>query len=371
MLRLVLVLLLLSGDLYGFADHNYIAVHDLKSEWLDTDGLEYDKDGFHRLVRFGLRKGRFMSGDQLQVVLPTHHTLFLADQLILQTNEQNRRARFDLDSLFRNHSSGRVDVVVLADVTISESLQTQIIRRQRILRRSEHQYINILYRDRDSRSLDSLITKLLLVLIIVVIYRTVQTKTFIEYFSMSRLFTLRPKMDSITSISIYSLSNQSYLILYAFLVAMAASVLSGHTQLEHIYNRIGMVQPDEAVVFVHFMFGTYTLMLFKYPSVRIIANLFYIRRITDIHYYSYFRVSLLFSTLLFVVSIFFVALGVVVLSPSLIDISQKAFILLVLARSLYVYLILNRQLSFHKLHLFIYLCATEIIPQVLLLKLLL
>jgi hypothetical protein len=109
------------------------------------------------------------------------------------------------------------------------------------------------------------------------------------------------------------------------------------------------------------------LMILKYPLINIIASIFLFRKLKAVHFYENFRFGFFVSFIFLVISMANnYTDGKLLLDH--IEIMSGLVIVLLVANSILVFIKLNSLQSFRKLHLFSYLCSTEIIPLIILLK---
>lgn len=201
---------------------------------------------------------------------------------------------------------------------------------------------------------------------LLVIFRTVNVKLFNEYFAVHHAYSLRQRFEIITSQSFLSVYNLSYILLFACLISVS---LLGLWQINPQSMMIDLDQyssrPLTKVILI--FIGSIVLIIIKLPLITVFNSLFQLRKVRDLQYAIFIRHSLILSALIFCLSVFnFGWDGEVVESYEGL-ISGLIFVLLWL-QVLVTFLVLNSQLNFHKLHLFAYLCSTEIIPLIVFLK---
>ncbi|WP_407692841.1 DUF4271 domain-containing protein [Reichenbachiella agarivorans] len=118
---------------------------------------------------------------------------------------------------------------------------------------------------------------------------------------------------------------------------------------------------------VLFSFGA---MLLKVPLIKILTSLFSVQKHSDVHYFTYLRLSLIIAFIAFIGSV------LLFLSPDhsaeiAWEVYRYSLLVFLFIRLILMYLVLNNSFSFNKFHLISYLCSSEIIPLIILVKTLL
>jgi hypothetical protein len=107
--------------------------------------------------------------------------------------------------------------------------------------------------------------------------------------------------------------------------------------------------------------------MIKYLLIQYISVLFDIRQAIRLFFYEYFRLAFLFFGLLFsLLIVFYVAEWNAFYT--IIQISAAVVVAFFIFRFIFLYLKLRNYTSFKNLHLFSYLCSTEIIPSLIVIK---
>ncbi|MFY0626518.1 MAG: DUF4271 domain-containing protein [Reichenbachiella sp.] len=352
------------------ASNKEIEIENLRYNWRVYD--EKDKS-FHPYlssesypnVYFNLDKRKYQ-GFELKIELGSNSFIFLNDWLIL-ASEKDSTYYFDIDSLILLNSNAELSFSTYFPPKRDVQLQTYIVDRNRHSSGYEDNRTNILEEREINKNLNEFITTSLLLLGIIVMFRTSSYRTFSEYFSITDAFSKRQRFELITSLPLFSANNLAFVALYSLIVSI--SVLNfgvfqdGHFfQFPYMPFQSSIISGVLSVFFLAFF-----LILMKRFLVYTVSSVFNFQRVRDLHFYTYFRLSILISLVFFGISILNGIRGGG-LMESMDHLLFWFFLFALLIRILLVFLVLNSQLNFHKLQIIVYLCSTEIIPLIFLLK---
>ncbi|RIJ37877.1 DUF4271 domain-containing protein [Pontibacter oryzae] len=161
------------------------------------------------------------------------------------------------------------------------------------------------------------------------------------------------------------------LFVLAFSLSLALLIAAIHTNVQHVrlFNRLFPVSESDITTKTLF----YTLLIFavvlsKYVFLKVMAFIFSMEQVVQLQYREFIR-SLLFLGV-FLPLVMLLYLGLNTLIPEMILlISNLAVSLVLVITILRVFYAVNKKASVLNLHLFSYLCATEVIPLAIMLKL--
>lgn len=215
----------------------------------------------------------------------------------------------------------------------------------------------------------SILTVVLLLIAFIMLFRT-NTKLTLDYLNFARLFSLREREESLVTTRVTSSVNFIFYLFFSFLSAFillivfnyagsyfhVAALFAHHNLLELLSRWIIL----GSVIFL--------ILMVKLIILFTLAALFNLSEILPLQFFNFIRLNFLIFILL--------AFGCVILflkdSPSEGTYVQLLFILPVFwfLWSLLIFLKLMAHKSFRLFHLFSYLCGSEIIPIVILFKIL-
>lgn len=189
-----------------------------------------------------------------------------------------------------------------------------------------------------------------------------------DYLNVSRLFNLRDRDDG-QSLRITSSVN---LLFYFFCSALAALALciTAHDSAVNISFMPGFENISVGKAFgqwVLFSVLIFCLMMIKLVLLFIISNLFGWRDTPGFQFFNFIRMVILSLTIIALVSVVSFSFGI---SLNYLTLLKLACFMLA-AGAVVIYLKLLARATFHFFHLFFYLCATEVLPLIILTKVLL
>ncbi|WP_242926116.1 DUF4271 domain-containing protein [Pontibacter vulgaris] len=163
----------------------------------------------------------------------------------------------------------------------------------------------------------------------------------------------------------------SVLFVLAFSISFALLIAAIHTNIQHIrlFNRLFPV--SEADITTKIIFYTVAIFLFiliKYFFLRVMAFIFGLEQVVQLQYREFLRTILFLSIFLPLVMLLYLALNME-MPETVLLISNLAVSFMLAFTMLRVFVTVNKKAPVLNLHLFSYLCATEVIPLVIILKL--
>lgn len=157
----------------------------------------------------------------------------------------------------------------------------------------------------------------------------------------------------------------------AFSLSFSLLIVAIHTDLQQIYlfNRLFSVSDADIVSRIVFYTGlTFLFIMLKYVFLRIMGFIFDLSKLVQTQYREFVRSTLFLGLSLPAIMLLYLTLNVSMPTAVLL-ISNVAVSVLLIITSLRIFRTLNKKASLLNLHLFSYICATEIIPLVIILKL--
>lgn len=155
-----------------------------------------------------------------------------------------------------------------------------------------------------------------------------------------------------------------------FSLSLALLLTALHTDFSSLplFQRVFDV-PESAIVARVLVYTglIITFIIGKYVLVELLSYIFDLRLLVNLHYREFLRTTLLLGLLLPVVLLLY--LGLNARWPGVVGLANSCVLLLLTATVLRVARTLHQRASLLNLHLFAYLCATEVLPLAVLLKL--
>ena len=161
--------------------------------------------------------------------------------------------------------------------------------------------------------------------------------------------------------------NLGLMLLFALSLALLLTAL--HTDLSSLLQLQQLVRLPEAAVSVRVLLYASIILAFvlgKYFLVELLSYIFDLRALVNLHYREFLRTTLLLG--LPVPLVLLLYLGLSAHWPPIAGLAKGFVLLLLTLTVLRVARTLHQQASLLNLHLFAYLCATEILPLAVLLK---
>ncbi len=163
----------------------------------------------------------------------------------------------------------------------------------------------------------------------------------------------------------------SLLFLLAFSISFALLIAAIHTNVQHVrlFNRLFPISAaDITTKVIFYTVAIFLFILIKYLFLHLMAFIFGLEQMVQLQYREFLRTILFLSIFLPVVMLLYLALNMA-MPETVLLISNLAVSFMLAFTMLRVFLTVNKQAPVLNLHLFSYLCATEVIPLVIILKL--
>jgi hypothetical protein len=162
----------------------------------------------------------------------------------------------------------------------------------------------------------------------------------------------------------------SMLFILAFSASLALLIAAIHTNVQHVrlFNRLFPVSESDITTKILF----YTILIFgiillKYFFLKVMGFIFGLEQIVRLQFGEFLRSLLFLGLFLPVVMLLYLALNNVT-PDTVLTISSLAVLLVLVITIIRVFVTVNKKASVINLHLFSYLCATEVIPLAIMLK---
>ncbi|PIB37287.1 hypothetical protein BFP72_18660 [Reichenbachiella sp. 5M10] len=366
-------LLLLIGQA-AWAQKTLHVVEDLKYSWKSYDEkleqwIPYLSTSESHAVAVVLDLNDYQ-GSELLLVCPEGYSLFIQGQLVHVTADSDSLF-WSIDSLKEAYRSPRIRVGLFSQQWQAAQVQTQVVRRAEHLLFEGEGLMH--YWTRGTRKNgDVMILSSLLIFAMMVIFRTSLYRSFREYFSIGRAFAVRQRFELIASQSPFSLVNIGFMLLYALFVGgtMINVLLKFPAYATSTVWGIELSSASAVMAGVYASGGAFVAILLKAPLIEVLTRVFNFQKYSEVHFFAYFRLSLLIAFFSFLGSILLFVSSYSV-SLYLFEVFQWGVLSLLVTRLVLMYLVLNNHYSFRKLHLISYLCSSEIIPLIIFVKTLL
>ncbi|MBD1397266.1 DUF4271 domain-containing protein [Pontibacter sp. JH31] len=162
----------------------------------------------------------------------------------------------------------------------------------------------------------------------------------------------------------------SVLFILAFSLSLALLIAAIHTNVQHVrlFNRLFPVsEADITTKILFYTFLIFAVILLKYLFLKVMGFIFGLEQIVKLQFGEFLRSLLFLGLFLPVVMLLYLALNNLV-PDTILTVSSLAVFLVLVITIIRVFATVNKKTSVINLHLFSYLCATEVIPLAIMLK---
>ena len=212
---------------------------------------------------------------------------------------------------------------------------------------------------------------LLLLLVVGVLYgvlRSAYPTGLSRILEVNELFGSSTDPQSFLTRPAFTWLNMGLVLLFSLSLALLLTALHTDFSSLPLLQRVFDV-PESAIVARVFLYTGLILsfIIGKYVLVELLSYIFDLRLLVNLHYREFLRTTLLLGLLVPLVLLCY--LGLNVRWPGIVEVANGCVLLLLTATVLRVARTLHQRASLLNLHLFAYLCATEVLPLAVLLKL--
>jgi hypothetical protein len=354
--------LLLLSCYNGICQEKFAVVKDLRSDWTVFRNDHYEHLANESVsgiesVHFVINAGAH-AGSELLFKSPRHYYLFINGALAV---DHVHELRLNVDSLLSKF--GRtLNLSVYQEDLDTEQLQTLLVRKEL---GSEDLFSKPRAHVRDFTSLSGLLVIILFVTII-----RVNPKLAMDYFSFNRVLSIREAEDNQTHSRFAISSNVWFYIFCSLLVALYLMVVFTHLPEGYLLAMNADSLAFGAVVWEWLRLSSLVLLLLmsKGLIIFLLSNLFGMTGIAGVHFFNYIRfILILVSTLMVLLFVYYVSRGT---NPFVYLTFQYVLLFGLGAWVLVLFFKLNNRIEHSMFHLFSYICATELIPLLITMKVL-
>jgi hypothetical protein len=363
MIRPVLVLILfLVFAVDASGQEKFIVKKDLQSEWLVNTENKYVAFGQSEkpvnTIYFTVKPNNF-KGDYLVLTGANHFSIMLNGELIL---DQIKKIVLSIDSLKKNYPESAFFFAVHQEQSITQAdletnVQSKVIAATVL--EKEHRRLETSFRD-------FVVTATLVLFIFLVGLIRLNPRLSSDYFSVTKLFSLR---DSDIDQFYYRLTSGNILfyVLTSLILAFYLIVIGQFVKIE--VTELNMEGYSAHVLtWLKVSVIIFALLFVKMFIVYVVASLFGVRDIAGLHFFNFIRLLLIFIGIL----------TLILATYHLLHGQQKDFYNFFLQALgwilggwvILLFLKLTNRVRYTMFHLFSYICATEIIPFLLIVKVL-
>jgi hypothetical protein len=342
---------------------DFLQVTDLKKDWKvyqDQSLVPYsDKAHSSEVIYLEVDPGKYQPNSRLRIKSSQPLSVYLNYNLM---HHHSSMIEFDIDSL--NDLVPARWLFSIYQPNGFSWLKTEVVStngdqsKGEVALRSPNYYLDF-----------SIIATIILLVFFVALMRTNPRLTF-DYFNFVRLFSVQEREDSLLNSRISSSANILYYAFGSISIGFALLTIF-HFGSDHISIAEYFVIDSIGIAFWQwlklsvFVFGA---LLFRLILLSAFGSLFKLKDVITVQFYNSIRLGFLVSAISYLTCLCFFILRVQ--SPGRYSSLLGLVVILLVFWVLLVGLKLLRRSSFRFFHLFSYLCASELIPVVILVKVL-
>jgi hypothetical protein len=234
---------------------------------------------------------------------------------------------------------------------------------------SEQSQVPLSLRVRDYVNQNAFILFLLLVGLIYGALRTSYPNDFSGLFGLESFRRRNALEEGVLAKPIRSLS--SLLFMLAFSLSLALLIVAIHNNVQQVKLLNHLFPVSESDITTKILFYTlliFSIILLKYIFLKVMGFIFGLEQVVQLQYREFIRTMLFLGIFLPLVMLLYLALNAV-MPESILLISSLAVSFVLIVTVMRVFSTVNKKAPVLNLHLFSYLCATEVIPLAIMLKL--
>ena len=355
----VIGLLLFLWGVVGAQSHEGAFIKDLKEDWKlfkNNQYEDYSPSKNAHVIHF-LIDANLYKGSALRIESQREFSVFIAGKVI---DSKRKGAHFyDLDSLSTLYSTPLAFSITLPPVDIS----TKLVFRN--MTKAENEGLG---KRRDQYFLDfSIIVSTLLLIFLVALLRTNPKLTF-DYLNFAKLFSIQEREENIMTIRITSRVNLLFYtfasLLTAFLIIIVLHFAYAELSLANYFQINSLLTS-----FLQWLKLSALVLLILVGKLILIGMLSYLHKATEITVLQFFNFIRLFFFTFGVISLLMVVYFMWhVQDPAWYYNLFYVAVGIFLFWEIIIFLKLMSRVPFRIFHLFFYLCASELIPLVIIIK---
>ena len=333
---------------------------DLKDQWTvfaDGDYKQFNDETHAEAIHLSLRN--IKQSGKLAVHSARKYFVFINGKLY---GQYQQNVLLNIDSLQQVHKYRDVQLTIYQPHLNPDELTTTV--------RSLGKIDNLAPEKRADYFKDFVTVAGLLIITLFVMMMRLNPKLSNDYLSIAKMFSLREGDDAQSNARLTSSANIQFYALTSMLLSFFLMLVFNHLPADYslvtslsthsFAGAFGLWLIVSVVVFV--LFTCKIIVIFS------ITRLFGLKGLARIHYFNWIRLLLiLFGMASLLVFVYFISRG---LSSSFFENVLVAVVVVLVAWTFVVFLKLNNKSDHTMFHLFSYICATEIIPLLITIKVL-
>jgi hypothetical protein len=338
-----------------------LGTENLSGQWQTYQLGEYKSyDGSAKVDAIYIRlKPSAYPGRDLAISSCFNYFVFLNGRII---GESKGDRVYDLDSLAKANKSSDLLITIFQKNLSQQTLLTKLTSR------STDITDNVI--KPTSFFKDFVILAGLIIIILFVLAIRLNPKLSSDYLSLQKTISLRDADDSQSNARLTNSSNVQFYIMTSMLLSLFFIMIFKFVPAEYALSTSFTSESfwKTVVLWLLTTLAIVGIFLIKIIIIFSLTRLFGLRGLARIHYFNWVRLLLIvFGTASVIIFIYFISRG---LSPGFFEVLLYLVVGVLVAWTLIVFLKLNNKSEHSMFHLFSYICATEIIPLLITIKVL-
>lgn len=349
---------------------NFETIRNLQNDWLLYDWERASYVPYILNTPFQANSLSFLLGTEenagysLRLCIQKGASLFIEQNIITKFNQAGCY-NFSIDSIHQRYAKKKVFITIYHPLLKKELTRTHIINDLSERRSDELKDRDIIQLQARGKGIfnDFFIIGLLLISAFVAALFNLYPKTFHDFYKLDKTFSLKSRDESrlvsspINGITLVFLF--VYSVVFSFLIIVIWHQLGGVPKFLGFVNFSNL--SGMGISWAIFSVLIFIAILAKYIVISAVTSLFNIKDFASIHFFDFIRMSQVFMIfILIMVSLLELSF------QSYQEIGFKLVIYLAIFFSIIIVLVLFfkllRSSTFRNIHLFSYLCTTEILP---------
>jgi hypothetical protein len=347
----------------AIAQEKWALLQDMSEEW-----LYYDEEWLpltNRLEKYDavhFRLPEKQGNLHLMIKYPGRFSVFLNEQIYYTSRDS---LMVNADSLLLATGFQDPLVTIYAPDIQPNYLRTHLLFQYNPDNEPEPSNVVNIIRRKSYASRDFIVVAFLLLLFLMVLLKVFYPRNFGDFYNISKTFSSRNVEEDFLRGRLFSQINLIIISFQCLIIGLFITLLIVHLNIPtgEEYKNV----PEYMVLWLKFSSYMAVFIILKFILIRNFTSLYNLYSFTTPHFMSYLRIV----TLTFSLGLLFFYWGIYTFGweKSALFYLGLNFVLILLGLGIFfIYLKLINSASYKKVHLFSYLCATEILPYVVILK---
>ncbi|MDQ3394296.1 MAG: DUF4271 domain-containing protein [Bacteroidota bacterium] len=307
---------------------------------------------------------RLYAGNKIQHCLPKGSSIFI-DQKIIDFFPETGCKILSIDSLLNIYENDTVFITLYNTNLDTKNLDVSIISDRKALttqiQKSDTFFLAISREFNEFN--DFFIIGLIILMILITVLYNGNLKYFLDFYNLPRALSIKIRKENYLSVKNISGTYLLFLIVHSFLVGFVSIILVHYNK--DFQDLLEFVETNTfwaaSLSWVQISLFIFLLFILKYILVKGISQLFNIKSFSTVHYFDFIRMSIIFYLLLLIIlSILMFSFGYDAHSWS--QPILTSIIIFFIVRMVVLFFKLYKYAPFRNLHLFLYICSTELLP---------